>query len=79
MVQYLSPLTLNLCQPLLTHSIMHHSVADDLLLQTSAPLDKTSELLHSMQSYISGVIGLATASLLKLNDNKTELKHSKKV
>ena len=30
-------------------SIIHHSFADDLQLQMSAPTDKISELFHSMQ------------------------------
>ena len=34
-----------------SHSIMHHSFDDDLHLQMSAPPNKISELLHSMQSY----------------------------
>ena len=56
-----------------SHSIMHHSFADDLQLQKSAPNDRISELLHSMQSRISDVRALATANMHKLNDNKTEL------
>ena len=36
--------------PLLFHTITHHSFDDDLQLQMSAPHDKISELLHSMQS-----------------------------
>ena len=56
-----------------SHSITHHSFADDLQLQMSAPPDKISELLHSMQSCISDVKAWATANRLKLNDNKTEL------
>ena len=36
-----------------SHSIIHHSFADDLQLQMSAPPDRISELLHSMQSCIS--------------------------
>ena len=52
---------------------MHHSFADDLQLQMSAPPDKISELLHSMQSCISEVEALASANMLKLIDNKTEL------
>ena len=52
---------------------MHHSFADDLQLQMSAPTDRISELLHSMQSCISDVKAWATANMLKLNDNKTEL------
>ena len=39
----------------------------------SAPPDNISELLHSMQSYISDVKAWATENMLKLNDNKTEL------
>ena len=33
-----------------SHSIIHHSFADDLQQQMSAPPDGISELLHSMQS-----------------------------
>ena len=54
-----------------SHSIIQHSFADDIQLQMSAPPDKISELLHSMQSCISDVKALATANMLKLNDNKT--------
>ena len=39
----------------------------------SAPPDRISELLHSMQSCISDVKAWATANMLKLNDGKTEL------
>ena len=56
-----------------SHSIIHHSFADDLQLQMSAPPDEISELLHSMQSCIGDVKAWATASMLRLNDNKTEL------
>ena len=55
------------------HSIIHHSFSDDLQLQMSAPPDRISELLHSMQSCISDVKAWATANMLKLNDSKTEL------
>ena len=55
------------------HPIMHHSFADDFQLQMSAPKDKISELLHIMQSCIGDVKTWATANMLKLNDNKTEL------
>ena len=50
-----------------SHSIIHHSFADDLQLQMSAPPDRISELLHSMQSCISDVKAWATANMLKLN------------
>ena len=56
-----------------SHSIIHHSFADDLQLQMSAPTDRISELLHSMQSCISDVKARATANMLKLNDKKTEV------
>ena len=56
-----------------SHSIIHHSFADDLQLQISAPPAIISELLHSIQSCISDVKAWATANMLKLNDNKTEL------
>ena len=39
-----------------SHSFIHHSFADDLQLQMSAPPDRISELLHTMQSCISDVI-----------------------
>ena len=39
----------------------------------SAPPDRISELLHSIQSRISDVKDWATVNMLKLNKNKTEL------
>ena len=56
-----------------SHSTIHHSFADDLQLQMSAHPDRISKLLHSMQSCISDVKAWATANMLKLNDNRTEL------
>ena len=56
-----------------SHSIIHHSFADDLQLQMSATPDEISELLHSMQSCICDVKAWATTNMLSLNDNKTEL------
>ena len=56
-----------------SHSIIHKSFAEDLHLQMSAPPDRISDLLHSMQSCISDVKAWATANMLKLNDDKTEL------
>ena len=56
-----------------SHSIIHNSFADDLQLQKSAPPDRISELLHSIQTCISDVKTWATANMLKLNDNKTNL------
>ena len=56
-----------------SHSIIHHSFADDLHLQMSAHPDRISELLHFMQICINDAKAWATANMLKLNDNKTEL------
>ena len=56
-----------------SHSTIHHSFADDIRLQMSSPPDEISELFHSMQSCISDVKAWATANMLKLNDDKTEL------
>ena len=56
-----------------THSFIHHSFADDLQLQMSAPPDRISELLHSIRSCIGDVKAWASANMLKLNENKTEL------
>ena len=47
-----------------SHSIIHHSFADDMQLQMSAPPDGISELLHSIQSCISDVKAWATANML---------------
>ena len=55
-----------------SHSIIHHSFADYLQLQMSAPPDRISELLHSMQSCISDVKAWATTNMLKLTDDKTD-------
>ena len=57
-----------------SHSIIHHSFADDLQLQMSAPPDGIYELLHSMQPCMSDVKAWATANMLRHNENKTELK-----
>ena len=57
-----------------SHSIIHHSFADGLQSQMSAPPDKISELLHSMQSFICDVKAWATANMLRLNDDKTEIR-----
>ena len=56
-----------------SHTIMHHSFADDLKPQMSAPPDRISQLLHSMQSCIGDVKAWATANMLTFNDNMTEL------
>ena len=70
---FFSPCISSLCLPLSTYTIILQSFADDLQLWMSAPPDKLSELLHSMQSCICDVMAWATANVLRLNDNKTEL------
>ena len=42
-----------------SHSIIHHSFADDLQLQMSAPPDRISELLHSMKMKNENVLFLS--------------------
>ena len=66
---YIKPLSASID----SHSIMHHSFADDMHLQMSTLHDKICELLHSTESCISDVKAWATANMLKLNDSKTEL------
>ena len=66
---YIKPLTAIID----SHSIMHHSFADDLQLQMSAPTVEISEVLHIMQSRMCDVKAYVTANMLKLNENKTEL------
>ena len=68
---YIKPLTAIID----SHSIIHHSFADDIQLQMSAHPDRISKLLHSIQSCISDVKAWATANMPKLNDYKTELMH----
>ena len=55
-----------------SHSIIHHSFADDLQLQMSAPPDRIYKLLHSMLSSMCDVKAWVTVNMLKLNDNETE-------
>ena len=74
-----SPCILSLCLPLSTHTIILHSFADDLQLQMSAPPDKMSELLHSMQLCMSDVKAWASENMPRLNDvNKTHVCYHKK-
>ena len=56
-----------------SHSIIHHSFADDLQPRMSALPDRISELLHSIQSCMGDVKACASANMLELNDNRTEL------
>ena len=57
-----------------THSFIHHSFSDDKQLQMSNKMDKISELLQSRQSCMSDLKNWATANMLRLNDNETELR-----
>ena len=56
-----------------THSVLHHSYADDLQLQKSAPPRYISDLLSAMQLCIGDIKSWMTTNMLKLNDEKTEL------
>ena len=67
LIMYIKPLSAIID----SHSIIHNSFSDDVQLHISAPPDETYELFHSMQSCIGDVKALATAYMLKLNDNKT--------
>ena len=46
-------------------SVTHNSFADDQQLQMSAPPDKISELLHSLQPCMSDVKSWKTENMLK--------------
>ena len=56
---YIMPLSVTID----SHSIKHHSFADDLQLLMSAPHDRISELLHSMMSCMCDVKAWATANM----------------
>ena len=56
-----------------SHSIIHHSFADDMQIQMSAPPDRISEPHHSIQSCMSDANAWETANMPKHNDYKTEL------
>ena len=66
---YIKPLTAIID----SHSITHHSFADDIKLLISAPPDKKSEPLHTMQSCISDDKSWVNVNMPKHNDYKTEL------
>ena len=53
-----------------SHCIIHHSFADDIQSEMSAPMMKYLSYV-SMQSCISYINAWAAANMLKLNDNKT--------
>ena len=52
-----------------SHSVFHHSFADDTQLQNSAPPQQVDEL---MQQCVHDVKSWMTHNKLKLNDDKTE-------
>ena len=56
-----------------SHTFIHHSFADYLQKHMSAPSDRISELLHSIQSCICDVNAWATTNMHEPNDSKTEL------
>ena len=56
-----------------SHSIIHHSFADNMQIQMSAPPDRISEPHHSIQSCMSDANAWETANMPKYNDYKTEL------
>ena len=55
-----------------SHSVLHHSFADDTQLQKSAPPLQVDELIQSMQQCVHDVKSWKTHNKLKLNDDKTE-------
>ena len=55
-----------------SHSVLHHSSADDTQLQKSAPPQQVDELIQSMQQCVHDVKSWKTHNKLKLNDDKTE-------
>ena len=62
LLRYITPLSTIID----SNSITHHSFAYDLQLQMSAPPNKKSELLYSMQSCISDIKAWATATCKNL-------------
>ena len=55
-----------------SHYVLHHSFADDIQLQKSAPPQQVDELIQSMQQCVHNVKSWMTDNKLKLNDDKTE-------
>ena len=55
-----------------SHSVFHHSFADDTQLQKPAPPQQVDELIQSMQQCVHDVKSRMTHNKLKLNDDKTE-------
>ena len=55
-----------------SHSVLHHSFADDTQLQKSAPPQQVNELIQSMQQCVHDVKSWMIHNKLKLNDEKTD-------
>ena len=55
-----------------SHSVLHHSFADDTQLQKSAPPQQVDELIQSTQQCVHDVKSWMTHNKLKRNDDKTE-------
>ena len=68
-VLYTSPLA----DIMTSHSVLHHSYADDTQAQKSADPKSFDSLMHSMQECILDVKSWMTFNKLKLNDDKTEV------
>ena len=64
---YIKPLSAIIDSP----AIIHHSFADDLQLQMSAPPDRISDLRHSIQSCISDVKAWASLHWLPVKVRST--------
>ena len=67
-VLYTSPLS----EIISSHSVLHHSYADDTQLQKSVTPSHVGDLIQSMQACIHDVKSWMTCNKLKLNDDKTE-------
>ena len=55
-----------------SHSVLHHSSADDTQLQKSAPPQQVDELIQSKQQCVYDVKSWMTHNIPKLNNDKTE-------
>ena len=55
-----------------SHSVLHHSFADDTQLQKSAPPQQVDELIQSIQQCVHDVKSWMTHNKLKLNGYTTE-------
>ena len=55
-----------------SHSVLHHSFADDTQLQKSAPPQQVDELIQSMQQSVHDIKLWMTHNKLRLNNDSTE-------